>query len=266
MMARAELVPASTLVGPLTIHHLEHVMGTVVVIDVNLDREDQRLDAASGIERAAEILHAADAVFSTWKEDSQINQVRRGDITIAKASSEMADVLEACTIAKDLSQGWFDPWAMPGGVDPTGFVKGWAAQRALDELRTTGATSAIVNAAGDIATFGRPQTDAPFRIGIVDPYAPQSLAFVVELSGAIATSGTYERGEHLLDPRSGRHLSRAVSASVVGPDLGMADAFATALAISGEQGLAFIEPHEGYEGLLMCSNGAWKWTAGFPFA
>ena len=113
----------------------------------------------------------------------------------------------------ELSGGWFDPWAMPGGIDPTGYVKGWAAQRALDALVSDGVSGAMVNAAGDIASFGGPDPATAFRIGIVDPFAPRQLACVVELIGAIATSGGYERGDHLIDPRTRRPAAHAASAA-----------------------------------------------------
>ena len=129
-----------------------------------------------------------------------MSQLRRGEITVGQAPPEVAAVLDACETARSLSQGWFDPWAMPGGLDPTGYVKGWAAQRALDSLAGPGLRGAIVNAAGDIATFGCPGTGRPFRVGIVDPDDRRRLACVVEIIGAVATSGTYERGPHLVDP------------------------------------------------------------------
>ena len=155
---------------------------------------------------------------------------------------------------------------MPGGVDPTGYVKGWAAQRALGALAMAGVTGAIVNAAGDIATFGNPGAGRPFRVGIVDPSDPRRLACVVEPGGAVATSGTYERGAHLVDPRTGQAATRAASATVTGPDLGLADALGTALAVAGPDGLGFVEPIAGYEGFVIDHNGSWRSSAGFPFA
>jgi thiamine biosynthesis lipoprotein len=155
---------------------------------------------------------------------------------------------------------------MPGGLDPSGYVKGWAAQRALEALVGTGVAGAIVNAAGDVATFGHPEGGGPFRIGIVDPRAPRQLACVVEINGAIATSGTYERGAHLIDPHSGEARCRVGSASVTGPDLGLADALATALAVAGEDGLSMIDQLDGYEGLMISRDGSWASTATFPFA
>ncbi len=247
-------------------HHRVEVMGTVVTFDIYCDADIARHEVYVRVARARAVLERADAVFSTWKELSPISQLRRGELTSAQAPADVAGVLGACELARSISDGWFDPWAMPGGVDPSGYVKGWAAQRALGELAMTGVTGALVNAAGDVAAFGRPGTAGPFRIAIADPAGRHGWACVVELAGAVATSGTYERGEHLIDPRSGRPAARVASASVTGPDLGLADALATALAVAGEEGLGFIERSHGYEGFIIGFDGSWKWTPGFPFA
>jgi FAD:protein FMN transferase len=122
----------------------------------------------------------------------------------------------------------------------------------------------LVNAAGDIASLGGLGGGEPFKIGIADPASPRRLAAVVRLTGAIATSGTYERGDHLIDPHSGRPAARAASASVTGPDLGLADALATAVAVAGPPGLALIEALDGYEALVITGDGALRWTERFP--
>jgi len=247
-------------------HHREQVMGTVVTIDVFGEADEvTRKEVYLRVARARAVLQRADAVFSTWKEHSPINQLRRGEITVSQAPPEVAAVLEACATARSLSDGWFDPWVMPGGFDPTGYVKGWAAQRALGALSMPGATGGIVNAAGDVVACGCPGPGRPFRVAIVDPSNRKRFACVVELDGGIATSGTYERGAHLIDPRTGQPASRAASASVTGPDLGLADALATALAVAGPAGLAFVEPIEGYEGFVIGYDGSWQSTAHFPF-
>ena len=251
------------------IQHREHVMGTVVTFDIypEPDAKDIQLtEMRRQLVRAQAILHRADEVFSTWQPDSAVSRMRRGEITVGEAPDEVAEVLAACATARELSDGWFDPWAMPGGFDPTGYVKGWAAQRALAALSADCIAGAIVNAAGDIASSGRQPTGQAFRIGIADPAAPRQLAEIVELTGAIATSGSYERAGHLLDPWSGRPATRAASASVTGPDLGLADALATAVAVAGEAGLTLVESLEGYEALVIGFDGTRKWTRHFPFA
>ena len=249
-------------------------MGTIVIIDVYAAAGS---DADSGAGRpagelgrqlaeAVAVLNRADATFSTWRPDSPVSRLRRGEITSAQAPAEVAEVLERCAVARDLSAGWFDPWAMPGGLDPSGYVKGWAAQHALAAFSASGICGVLVNAAGDIASTGGRAEGTPFRIGITDPHAALRLAAIVELTGAIATSGTYERGDHLIDPHSGRPAARAASASVTGPDLGLADALATAVAVAGEPGLDLIDTIEGYEALIIKPDGSRRWTKRFPIA
>lgn len=248
-------------------------MGTIVVIDVYATAGPAAADAGPGGEdqqlggqlaEAVAILHRADEIFSTWKPDSPVSRLRRGELSSAQAPAEVAEMLDLCAVARDLSGGWFDPWAVPGGFDPSGYVKGWAAQNALAALRSDGICGVLVNAAGDIASSGDLGNGTPFRIGIADPFAPLRLAEIVELTGAIATSGTYERGAHLIDPRSGRPAARAASASVAGPDLGLADALATALAVAGEQGLPLIDRLDGYEALVINPDGSKRRTQRFP--
>jgi thiamine biosynthesis lipoprotein len=248
------------------LHHLERVMGTVVTIDIYSEYDQPSDEIYLQVAHARDILQRTDAVFSTWKANSPMSRLRRGEITREHAPPEVTEVLEACAKAREISSGWFDPWAMPGGVDPTGYVKGWAAQRALGALASTEVSGAIVNAAGDIASFSDMEYVQAFRIGIVDPFSPGRLACVVELTGTIATSGTYERGNHLIDPHSGRPTTRVASASVSGPDLGLADALATAVAVAGEAGLTLIETLEDYEALVIDFDGTLRWTEHFPFA
>jgi FAD:protein FMN transferase len=260
---------------PTPLRQLVHVMGTVVTIDVYPPPTVSGAAAASDawdadlrrrLDQARTVLERADEVFSTWRPDSPVSRLRRGEITAAEAPPEMAAVLGACETARQMSGGWFDPWAMPGGFDPTGYVKGWAAQRAAAALHGLPMSGALVNAAGDIASAGAQPSGAPFRIGIADPDEPRRLAEIVELTECIATSGTYERGSHLIDPRSGQPAARVGSASVLGPDLGFADALATAVAVAGAAGLALIEPLAGYEALIIGLDGRRQWTSHFPFA
>jgi thiamine biosynthesis lipoprotein len=256
----APLAPRSDL---HIVHQLD-VMGTVVTIDLYGADEGSSADVSPLLGDACASLREADDVFSTWKRDSPMSRIRRGEITLSMAPPEIAEVLELCDAARELSGGWFDPWALPGGIDPTGYVKGWAAQRALAALEGPSITGAIVNAAGDIASFGGPQPSTPFRFGIVNPYASSELLCVVVGATALATSGTYERGLHLIDPHTGSPVTKVASASVTGPDLGVADALATAVAVAGEEGLAMVEAIDGYGAMIVGLDGAMRWTAGFP--
>jgi thiamine biosynthesis lipoprotein len=248
------------------LHHREEVMGTVVTLDLYVDEGDHVDRLAAHVGRARAALHRADAVFSTWMPDSPMSRLRRGEVALDQVPTEVVDVLAACRGARAATHGWFDPWALPGGVDPTGYVKGWAAERALDALRVPGVAAAVVNAAGDIASFGGPSPTTKFRFAVVDPVDRTRPAFVVEHTGAVATSGTYERGQHLFDPRTRRATASVASATVTGPELGLADALATALAVGGDPVLGCVAGIDGFEALVIGHDGSIRSTPGFPLA
>ena len=250
----------------LRISHAEEVMGTVVSFDLRVASSVAPDGPADALAAACAELHRADETFSTWKPGSVMCRVRRGELAVTAAPPEVAEVLALCHVGKTLSRGWFDPWAMPGGVDPTGLVKGWAAELALGRLRVDGVDAALVNAGGDLIAFGRPSPGETWRVGIRHPWRPDALAAVVDVRAAVATSGVYERGEHLFDPKSGAPSARAASATVTGPSLAIADALATALAVGGDEVLDALEGLDGYDGYLVRKDGSERWTEHMGFA
>ena len=224
------------------------------------------------LKRAQAELVWVDEVFSTWKPQSPVSRLRRGEIELEQAPPEVAEVLELCRRARAASDGWFDPWGLPGGVDPTGLVKGWGAERALDEIKAAGVPGAMVNAGGDIAVFGRPAPGQPWRIAVRDPRDAESLLLVVEFGGpgAVATSGRYERGDHLLapdevEPEKAQPARGLLSATVIGLDLTFADALATALFVSEGRLLERLGRLRGYHGIVVDLDGALHASPGFPF-
>jgi len=248
------------------IHHREEVMGTVVTLTLYPSGSSSERDLFLRVAAARSVLRRADAVFSTWRPHSPLSRLRRGEIALEECPTVVLDVLDVCHLLREATEGWFDPWAMPGGVDPTGVVKGWAAEQALRELRSVDLDGAIINAAGDISTFGAPRDLSAFRVGIVDPHHVHRLACTANVAGAIATSGTYERGCHLIDPKSGRRKVRCASATVTGPSLAIADGLATALAVAGIDGLGFVDRMDEYEGFVVALDGSRASTDAFPLA
>ncbi len=244
--------------------HAEPVMGTVVSFALRPgELPDPDVRAALGA--ACAVLRDADAVFSTWNPGSPLSRLRRG-APPATQPTVMAEVLTACQQARDASGGWFDPWAMPGGYDPTGLVKGWAVDKALRMLDQAGIPAALVNGGGDLAAFGMPGLGRCWRAGIRHPWRATGLAAVVEVHGAVATSAGYERGAHLVDPRTGQPASQAASATVTGPSLARADALATGLAVGGDAALELISGLAGYQAYLIRPDGSETWTPGMEFA
>lgn len=241
------------------------VMGTVVSFDLRATGlSENALQRA--VDRARGVLVEADAIFSTWKPDSPVSRIRRGELAYEDAPAVVEEVVARCRAAYEASAGWFDPWAMPGGFDPTGLVKGWAAQRALAALREDAIGAAMVNAGGDIAVYGEPEPGRPWQIGIRDPRVADRLSCVVAIDGALATSASYERGSHILDPHTGAAAASSIlSASVVGPDLGLADALATALFAAGPEGLEIIGAADEYRSLTIDAEGRLEADPDFPF-
>ncbi len=250
------------------VSHAEPVMGTVVSFALRPgDLPGPELRAA--LHAACTVLCDADAVFSTWNPDSPLSRLRRGQPASPDGTGPppvMAEVLAACQQARDASGGWFDPWAMPGGYDPTGLVKGWAVGQALRALEQAGVPAALVNGGGDVAAFGRPGPGRCWRAGIRHPWRADGLAAVVEVHGAVATSASYERGAHLVDPRTGQPGCRAASATVTGPSLAQADALATSLAVGGDAALQVISGLPGYQAYLIRPDGTESCTPGMAFA
>jgi len=248
------------------VRHVEEVMGTVFTVDaVFSDRDDAA--ALETVVAASQELHQVDATFSTWRDDSLISQLRSGALTINDMPASVVGVLGACARARDLSDGWFDPWAAPGGVDPTGYVKGWSGQQVLKTLRRAGADAALVNAAGDVGGFGRPESDRRWRIGLTDPLSVGEMLGVVTVDDcALAVSGTYERGAHIYNPAGGPASANVISAAVMGPELGLADALATGLVAGGEAALDPIRQLPNFEALVIFADGLQIMTEFFPLS
>ncbi len=275
--------------APLTTH-AEPVMGTV--FSFTAVHGDLPADAVrAALAAACRVLHHCDALFSTWDPASPVSRFRRGEAALGQMPPEFAEVLRECRAAKEASGGWFDPWAMPGGFDPTGLVKGWAIERALEELRRAGLSGALINGGGDVAVFGSPAGGHRWRVGIRHPWRADALACVIEVGqgpvteerglepaggsgesppragiAAVATSGPYERGAHLIDPATGRPASRAASATVTGPGLALADALATGVAVGGDEALPAVAGLDGYAAYLIRPDGSETDTGGIAFA
>jgi len=215
------------------------VWGTIVDVDC-YSQSVGGADLDRAMESVIEFCEAVDRDFSTYKEGSWVSRLRRGEIAINDCPDDVRDVWDLCLRAKDLSDGAFDPWAVAGGFDPSGLVKGWAADAAADILVAAGVGHVQVNAAGDLALRGGWFDSAagvvkPWSIGVVNPDNRAEIVKVYEITdGAIATSGTYERGAHIHDPQTGMIAIGAASATVTGPDGWLCDAMATAVMVAGQ--------------------------------
>jgi len=187
--------PVVTLAGPGVWQrrvHAEHVWGTVVTFDFRAPDFGPEYDTI--LAEAIEYLHQVDAWFSTYRVDTPITTHRNGLIELSRTPTVVQQVLASCQYARQLTRGAFDPWAVEGGVDPSGYVKGWAAGQVADQIVRAGIPNVAVNAAGDIACRGLQAPGERWAIGISNPYDTQQVVEVVGISdGAIATSGVVLR-------------------------------------------------------------------------
>jgi thiamine biosynthesis lipoprotein len=241
-------------------------MGTTVSIELVEDRS-----AAELRELIADVcgwLHEVDARFSTYKPDSEVSRLRRGEITAADFSPDLRHVLGVCADLWRDTDGYFDAYAA-GPLDPSGYVKGWSVEVASARLLAAGSTAHYINAGGDIRMRGLHPDGVPWRVGIRHPWEADKLSWVLAMTdGAVATSGTYERGDHVIDPRTGRPAKGLRSVTVVGPDLALADAYATAALAMGEAGLQWLAKlaTDGYDSAVVTDDGRAFSSAGLPAA
>jgi thiamine biosynthesis lipoprotein len=245
---------------------VEQIMGMPISIHLRGTAPVRRRVAA--VEAVYAELRAVDRIFSPYRADSEIGRLSRGLTTPERCSRAVRTVLDLCERARVRTGGYFDV-RLPGPdgaprVDPSGLVKGWAAQRAARHLAALRDDDHYLNAGGDIALRcrgGRP----PWRIGVEHPDHPGRLVAVVPLvGGGIATSGTAHRGAHIVDPFTGRPATALRAVTVVGPSLLWADVYATAVFARGVTGLEWLAAQRGFEGLVVTPDGSVAATPGWP--
>lgn len=224
--------------------HNEEVWGTVVSFHFPEQGVAQAsIDAL--LAQSIAFVHEIDRQFSTYKESSEVSQIRRGELDISDATDRMRLIWNLCAEASALTDGAFDPFQERlGGFDPSGYVKGWAADRLAEMAIDAGISRLHINAGGDLTLRGGMDAQRPWMIGIQHPERAGSIATALPLrDGAVASSGTYERGAHIYDSSNDSIAIGARATSVYGPDGGVADALATALMVAGRDGAAwFLKP------------------------
>ena len=240
------------------VRRAEECMGTVFSFDVRSGVAPTAVDAAIAW------LHRVDATFSTYRPDSVVSRLSRGELTPDECPPDVRQVLGLVREAAAASDGYFTE-APHGFLDPTGIVKGWAIERASDMLVDAGSTSHVFNGGGDVQLVGGSGAGRPWRVGIAHPLRPRRLVAVVSaVDAAVATSGTAERGRHIVDPHRGVPADGCASTTVVGPRLAWVDACATAAFAKGlDRGLAWIEGLPDVEALAVTPDGRTHHTSGF---
>ena len=222
-------------------------------------------DAAShaDVEEVFTYLRAMEAQFSTYKSDSEIQRINRGEWSLDQCSSQMRTVLTLCEQTRRETNGFFDIH-LNGKLDPAGIVKGFAIYVATEMLRHKGFSNFFLEIGGDIQAYGKNEDNEKWRVGIRNPFNISEIVQVVHLSDrGIATSGTYLRGHHIHDPIHRKPADALVSLTVIGPNVYEADRFATAAFAMGTEGLGFLESLGDFEACMITRDEKSYATAGF---
>jgi thiamine biosynthesis lipoprotein len=243
------------------IRRVEHVMGMPIVIDVrDHDAHGEMLQTAF------DEFRSVDARFSTYRDASDISRLNRGDISLTDVHADVRDVLLRCAQLRAATRGYFDVCAASHSfVDPSGLVKGWSVDRVANILSSLGARNFAINAGGDVIVRGCAYPDDHWQVGIQHPRLTDKVAAVVVANDlAIATSGAYARGTHIIDPHTRCAPTGVLSVTITGPDLATADAYATAAFAMGTRGPAWTARLTGCEAMTILADERVLFTPGFP--
>ena len=241
---------------------VEQIMGMPVSVHLRGAEVGERMPEA--VADVFTELREVDRLFSTYRPDSQISLLGKGELELGDCDPLVAEVLALAEKARDATDGWFDVLLPePDGtyrLDPSGLVKGWAVQRAAARLGRRWAGDYYVNAGGDIALCSR--GDRPWRIGIEGGSADTLVGVLPLFDGGIATSGNAHRGGHLVRPDNGEPAAGLGSVTVVGPSLMWADVLATAAFVRGVGALEWLQTQDGYDAVVVGLDGSVECTTG----
>ena len=221
-------------------------MGTAVSVHIADVVPQETADVAW--ESVGVFLRDIEDRFSTFLPTSEISRINAGELHMLDASPDVVEVLDACTWLEHLSDGVFNVRRPNGSIDPAGFVKGWAAERAASLLVEAGLQNFYLRIGGDIQTHGVQATGEKWRVGIVDPHNATRIRSYVDIpeNWAVATSGTAERGQHIWGKDAQPASTQFSSMTVIGPHLMWADAFATIGFALGDAGIEWVEKFPDY--------------------
>ncbi|MCT3631011.1 FAD:protein FMN transferase [Elizabethkingia anophelis] len=143
--------------------------------------------------------------------------------------------------------------------------KGYAADKTRDLMKSMGVKAGIIDASGDISTWGTQPDGKPWAIGINNPFNDHKMAAILYFKeNSVTTSGSYEkyaeihgkRYSHIMNPKTGYPSTGLTSVTITGPNATMANGFSTSVMVLGEkEGLKLLKQFPEYHYLLITDKG-----------
>ncbi|MHA5104348.1 FAD:protein FMN transferase [Oenococcus oeni] len=205
-------------------------------------KEDDEVTREVILGRAKKIhewLVLVDHIFSPFRTNSELTLYNHRKIEMTGTNLLFQEVFALSIWAKEMTQGLFSA-NFVGKYNPTGAVKGWAIEKAeriqlAPLLSDPNFVAVNLNGGGDMQFSSSDKHNWQWEIGIVNPFDNKKVISCFRMkNGAIATSGTSQRGEHLFNSSTGRAIPEknfnVVSSSVIGSELTYSDIWATAIA------------------------------------
>ena len=201
-----------------------------------------------------------DWMASSWKDESEISRYNRAekkeDFPI---SDELKSLIHRSREIEQLTDGAFNIEYQKGKLDISGITEGYAMESIAAYLtEDLGITSFLVDIGGEVKAKGVNPKGEAWSVGIFIPPSHQHIVTpkIALNNTSIATSGTYFKGNHIIDPLTGNAVSNSlISASVIHASTTIADALATALFVMGsEKGLAWANKNK-VQAIFILQNG-----------
>lgn len=245
-------------------------------------------EMSNAIEEAFIEIERVEGIFSKFNNESEISKINRLAGTEGiNISPEVFGLIERAINYSRLTNGSFDITVEPlkkgryekifldknrssihfleGDIkiDLGGIAKGYAVDKAKEILSSRGVSNALINIGGNIYALGNSPRKESWKIGIQNPGNKKGITYKLDLKDrAIATSGSYERGSHIIDPASGKATEGVASVTVIARSAEEADALSTAVFVMGkERGLELIKSLEDAEVLIIdTASNLFKYT------
>ncbi len=230
------------------------------------------------IERAIQISKITDGAFdisyaaldNIWRFNISMDYIP-SDLQIANSVNKIG--YKNIILNKEAQTVYLSKEGMKIGFGAIG--KGYAADKVKELLKSKGVIAGIINASGDLTTWGTQVSGKKWMVGITNPLdVSKVFSWMPIVESSVATSGNYEKyiiykGEkysHIIDPRTGWPSKGIKSVSVFAKKAELCDALATSIFVMGlEAGLSLVNQLKGIEAIIIDDNNQIHKTTGIQF-